>query len=101
VLFLNSKPSAQERIIFQLQLRTRDLSARKGYASAAWKLMIEYYYSNGIEDIYTQTWSGNERGLGLMTKFGFEKCHRNVYSREVRGNLFDGLTLRLNKNRYL
>jgi RimJ/RimL family protein N-acetyltransferase len=73
---------------------------RKGYASAALKLLIEYYLSNGIEDIYTQTWSGNERVLGLMRKLGFEECNRNINSRQVRGNLFDGLTFRLNKNRF-
>lgn len=69
---------------------------RQGYATAAWKLFIEYLLSNGVEDIYTQTWSGNERVLGLIRKMGFEECARQVNYRMVRGQSYDGLTFKLN-----
>ncbi len=79
-----------------------DLTARqKGYATAAWDLFIQYFLRQGIDGIYTQTWSGNERVLGLMAKFGFEECHREVKYRQVRGGLYDGLTFKLNIPQYL
>lgn len=78
-----------------------DLSARrKGYATAAWTLFIEYLTSKGIEEIYTQTWSGNERVIGLIKKLGFEECKRNYGSRTVRGQQYDGLTFKLNRKRH-
>lgn len=78
-----------------------DLSSRgKGYAVASWDLFIQYYLENGISDIYTQTWSGNERVLGLMAKFGFEECNRYPQIRNVRGGLYDGLTFKLNISKY-
>lgn len=71
-----------------------DLSARrKGYATAVWDLFIQYLLSKGIEDIYTQTWSGNERVLGLIQKFGFEECCRKQGIRMVRGQRYDELNL--------
>ncbi|WP_461040707.1 GNAT family N-acetyltransferase, partial [Tepidimicrobium xylanilyticum] len=78
-----------------------DLSSRrKGYATAAWDLFIQYLFSKGIKDIYTQTWSGNIRVLGLMDKIEFEECNREINFRTVRGKLYDGLTLKLNKEKY-
>ncbi|HAH96673.1 MAG TPA: hypothetical protein DD782_12325 [Firmicutes bacterium] len=78
-----------------------DLSARrKGYATAAWDLFIQYMISNGIKDIYTQTWSGNERVLGLMKKIGFEECNRIHGIRTVRGQCYDGLTFKLKWEKY-
>ncbi len=69
---------------------------QKGYATAAWKLLIDYLISKGIKDIYTQTWSGNLRVIGLATKIGFEECDCIVNKRIVRGDLYDGLTFKLN-----
>ena len=37
-----------------------------GYGTEAWALFINYLRGNGIIDIYTQTWSGNNRVLGLI-----------------------------------
>lgn len=75
-------------------------SRRKGYATASWDLFIQYLLSNGIEDIYTQTWSGNERVMGLMKKLGFEECNRVNGYRTIRGQVYDGLTFKLNKEKY-
>lgn len=60
------------------------------------KLLIDYLRSNGVKDIYTQTWSGNLRVIGLATKIGFEECNRNLNERFVRGASYDGLTFKLN-----
>lgn len=75
-------------------------SRRKGYGTEAWYLYINYLMENGIEDIYTQTWSGNFRVLGLMHKLGFVELNREKDARIVRGELYDGLTLKLNVNKF-
>ena len=38
-------------------------------ALIAW---IKYLYNNGFQELYTQTWSGNER-LKLAEKLGLKK----------------------------
>ncbi len=77
------------------------LGARRcGYATAAWRLFIEYLTSNGIDEIYTQTWSGNVRLIGLANKLGFEECDREPDYRRVRGKLYDALTFRLNIDKF-
>lgn len=77
------------------------LSARgKGYAYSALVLFIDYLYSIGETDIYTQTWSGNTRMIGLAEKLGFEEFKRKPHLRTVRGHKYDGLTLRLNQHKY-
>lgn len=78
-----------------------DLSSRRrGYATEAWAIYIKYVLDNGIENIYTQTWSGNIRVIGLMRKLGFEVCNREEGYRIVRGKLYDGLTFKLNIIKY-
>ncbi|MBM7614343.1 GNAT family N-acetyltransferase [Alkaliphilus hydrothermalis] len=78
-----------------------DLSSRrKGYATFSWKLFIQYLIDNGIKDIYTQTWSGDERVLGLIKKLGFEECNRKYKFKTVRGQIYDALTFKLNKIKY-
>ena len=77
------------------------LSVRyKGYATSAWYLFIEYFMSKGIDEFYTQTWSGNKRLIGLAHKLGFEECKRKNNFRKVRGQFYDGLTFKLNMGKY-
>lgn len=77
------------------------LNARRcGYATAAWKLFIEYLISNGMDQIYTQTWSGNQGLIGLANELGFEECHREPGFRRVRGKRYDALTFRLNTDKF-
>lgn len=73
---------------------------RQGFATAAWDLFIQYLLMQGIESIYTQTWSGNERVLGLIKKVGFEECNRVPEFRTIRGQKYDGLTFKLNMAKY-
>lgn len=60
---------------------------RRGYATAAWRLFIGYLAGHGIAGVYTQTWSGNERVIGLIRKLGFEERSRRRGVRQVRGRL--------------
>lgn len=73
-----------------------DMSARRrGYATEAWSLYISYLFDNGLGEIYTQTWSGNIRVLGLIKKMGFVECDRKIDLRVVREKQYDGLTFKL------
>ena len=78
-----------------------DVSARgKGYAYQALVLFIEYLLIHGETEIYTQTWSGNERMIHIAKKMGFEECCRKNDLRIVRGKKYDGLTFQLDKNKF-
>jgi RimJ/RimL family protein N-acetyltransferase len=74
----------------------------KGYATSAMTLFIHYLIKKGKNEIYTQTWSGNQRMIGLANKLGFEECLRKTNTWEVSGQLYDDLTFKLNmKNFYI
>lgn len=45
---------------------------KQGYGTEAWLLFIRHLLENGIENVYTQTWSGNIPVQALMQKVGFE-----------------------------
>lgn len=77
------------------------LSARgKGYAAAALTLFIDYLLNQGEKDIFTQTWSGNVRMIHLAHKIGFEECCVKKEFRAVGNQKYDGLTFRLNQEKY-
>ncbi|MBP3700952.1 MAG: GNAT family N-acetyltransferase [Lachnospiraceae bacterium] len=78
-----------------------EMAARgQGYAYQAWYAFICYLLEHGEENIYTQTWSGNTRMIHVAEKMGFEECHRKVGKRLVRGQVYDGLTFRLNLEKF-
>lgn len=68
------------------------VSRGRGYGLRALRLFIEYLFRGGAEEIYCQTWSGNERMIRLASKLGFEECCRKPGLREVRGQRYDGVT---------
>ena len=68
-----------------------------GVGTNALRAFINYYFGNGVDELYTQTWSGNIRMLRCAEKLGFEECNRYVGSRQVEGKTYDGLTFRLEK----
>ncbi len=72
----------------------------KGYAASALVLFIQYLIRHGINEIYTQTWSGNKRMVSLANKIGFEQCMCKSKIRSVRGELYDDLTFRLNRKKF-
>ncbi|MBR5309800.1 MAG: GNAT family N-acetyltransferase [Oscillospiraceae bacterium] len=72
----------------------------KGLGTEALAAFIKYYLDNGEEEIYTQTWSGNIRMIKCAEKLGFEVCRRKEGIREVRGEIYGGLTFRLDKEKF-
>lgn len=78
-----------------------DMNARgKGLGYSTLQLFISYLMSQGEQDIYTQTWSGNIKMIKLAEKLGFEECKRKKDIRKVRGEEYDGLTFRLNMEKF-
>ena len=63
-----------------------------GYGENAMKGFIQYLSENGVDTIYTQTWSGNERMIRLAEKLGFEECDRKAGIRVVDGKRYDAVT---------
>ena len=61
------------------------------------RVFINYYFENGVNELYTQTWSGNVRMIRCAEKLGFVECDRDVGEREVDGQKYDGLTFKINK----
>ena len=68
-----------------------------GIGTNALRAFMDYFFENGAEELYTQTWSGNVRMLRCAAKLGFVECNSNVGSREVGGQKYDGLTFRVTK----
>ena len=78
-----------------------EVSARgKGYATQALCMFIRYLLERGEHPIFTQTWSGNHRMIHVAEKIGFEECRRKENLRLVRGQRYDGLTFRLNEEKF-
>ena len=69
----------------------------KGIGTKALRAFMDYYFRNGFDTLYTQTWSGNTRMIRCAEKLGFVECNRNVGTRQVEGKTYDGLTFRLAK----
>ncbi len=68
-----------------------------GIGTNALRAFINYCFENGMNELYTQTWSGNVRMIRCAEKLGFVECNRNVGAREVAGQKYDGLTFRMKK----
>jgi len=66
-----------------------------GYGTQALTAFVRYCIADGFTELYTQTWSGNERMIGLAHKLGFRECCRKKDFRKVRGGVYDGLSFRL------
>lgn len=71
-----------------------------GWGTQTLTAFIQHWLDAGFENIFTQTWSGNYRMIGLAKKLGFEEVKRNVGIRQVRGEVYDGLTFRLDVARF-
>lgn len=71
----------------------------KRMGESAITLFISYLLKSEIvSEIYTQTWSGNQRMVRLAEKCGFYVESREADYREVRGKMYDDLTFKLNKD---
>ena len=69
----------------------------KGIGTNALHAFMNYCFDDGVDELYTQTWSGNVRMIHCAQKLGFVECDRNVGTREVDGQ-YDGLTFRVQKS---
>ena len=69
----------------------------KGVGTNALRAFMNYYFENGVDELYTQTWSGNTRMIRSAAKLGFAECNRYIGIREVEGKTYDALTFRLEK----
>lgn len=72
-----------------------------GLGTQALAAFILHHLDHGLRDLCLQTWSGNVRMVRCAEKLGFVECHREVGNREVRGKTYDGLTFRLDVQRFL
>lgn len=68
-----------------------------GWGTQALCAFLLYNLEAGYTALYTQTWSGNFRMIGLAEKLGFRECRRKAGIRQVRGETWDGLTFRLDR----
>ena len=66
-----------------------------GFGFQAFSTAIEYYKSNGLKEVYTQTWSGNIPMIRLAEKIGFELVDVKKEIREHNGKKYDALTFRI------
>lgn len=65
-----------------------------GIGTNALRAFMNYYFENGVNELYTQTWSGNARMIHCAEKIGFVECNRSTGTREVAGKKYDALTFR-------
>ena len=72
----------------------------KGHGKAALGQFVAYLLETGRREVYTQTWSGNKAMVLLANSLGFEPFHRRPNLREVDGERFDGLTFKLNIDKF-
>lgn len=67
----------------------------RGLGTQALLAYVEHHLEHQHNPLYIQTWSGNHRMVRSAEKIGFYVCDRKTNLREVRGAMYDGLTLRL------
>jgi RimJ/RimL family protein N-acetyltransferase len=72
----------------------------RGAGTIAFALHAAYrFLMDGGAELYTETWSGNLRMIGLASRVGFVECARRVGCREVRGSTYDALRFILRPDR--
>ncbi len=71
-----------------------------GLGTEALAAYIRYHLEMRHTDICTETWSGNTRMIKCAKKLGFYECDREIGFRTVRGEKVDGLTFRLDVDRF-
>jgi RimJ/RimL family protein N-acetyltransferase len=72
----------------------------RGVGTVAFALHAAYRFRrDGLSALYTETWSGNLRMIGLARRLGFEECRREPGVREIDGTQYDGLRFSVTLNR--
>lgn len=72
----------------------------RGLGRQALTAFARYYLEKGYPDLCLQTWSGNVRMIKCAEKLGFTECSREAGIRQVRDGIYDGLTFRLDLDRF-
>lgn len=68
---------------------------RSGNGTEALRQFIDYMAGKGQKSLYTQTWSGNYPMLRLAEKLGFKEVYRKKDYREINGQKYDALLLKV------
>ena len=68
---------------------------RNGHGTEALRRFRDYLASKGQKALYTQTWSGNYPMLKVAEKLGFKEVYRVKDYREIDGQKWDALLLRV------
>lgn len=66
-----------------------------GIGKTVYKLYLDYFKSLGVKELYTQTWSGNNRMINLALSLGFKEINRFENLRIVNGKHYDALTFKI------
>ena len=73
----------------------------RGYGKNALVLWIAYHFASSyVDEIYTQTWSGNYPMIRLAESIGFEEIGRIKGIRKVHGGRYDALTFCISKEKF-
>lgn len=72
----------------------------RGYGRQALAAFIRYFLEQGEREVYLQTWSGNVRMVRVAQALGFAVCNRFTGNRHIRGGVYDGLTFRLDLDKF-
>jgi len=71
---------------------------RKGYGkNALLRYMAYIFYEKNIDELYTQTWSGNYPMIKMAENIGFTEIGRIKGIRRVNGNRYDALTFMMSR----
>lgn len=65
----------------------------KGLGTKILTMLMEYYRSFGENHFLIETWSGNDRMLGLAKKLGFYEVKRTKDVHNVNGIFYDDIIL--------
>ena len=91
--------TATERVAVGIDIPSPECRGQ-GYGKAALGEFVAYLLATGRTDLYTQTWGGNKSMILLADSLGFEPHRRMPDLREVNGERYDGLTFKLNIDRF-
>lgn len=69
----------------------------RGIGTHSLRAFMQYYFDHGVNELYTQTWSGNVRMIRCAEKLGFVEWNRAIGKRIVNGQSYDGLTFRTSR----
>lgn len=72
----------------------------QGLGTQALAAFAKHFLDNGIQELCVQTWSGNVRMIRSAQRIGFVECNRFIGNRQIRGGIYDGLTFKLDLDRF-